>query len=142
MDRHPALRYPSAQCEVVHVELNRPVRKALSPPVVGVVKVAAPVPTLLSCSRPPAILWRVWAVVVNAVEAMVFGRWVANVGKVVNERLAPSFAHRYATASVECKALVGWSVASGDHIHPSQVSRGVCESVFFSHAKLYGVGKT
>lgn len=90
----------------------------------------------LSC-RPPAIFWRVWAVVVNALNA-VFMTWsTTDVRNEVFKRLFPSLTNKNPSSSIVFIRLVSWVFASFPHVHPRDMFRAArhpvarfCQSYF------------
>lgn len=89
----------------------------------------ARVQNLLSARSPSAVVRRIRAVVVDAVDRMVL-RWPrTHVGKKVSERVAPTFADENASASVVGIGDVVPVVAASVHGHPRQMFRRVCQTV-------------
>lgn len=63
------------------------------------------------------------AVVIYAVNAMVWGRLISNIAIKRLKRIYPFFADLYATTSVVFKAFIGWAITSVFHVLPCFVFR-------------------
>lgn len=68
--------------------------------------IRAGIPGLFSASGPAAILWRVWTVVVNALNSVLVRRPFAHIGEEVFKRIAPAVANKNSPTAPICKAVV------------------------------------
>jgi len=83
----------------------------------------APIPALLRCCLPAAIRWRIWAIVVSAIQRE-SGGCFSHIGKKVNERRPPPFADLDSAAAVIIVAVVIRVFASLNHVGPRMVGFG------------------
>lgn len=83
----------------------------------------APIPALLRCCLPAAIRWRIWPIVVSAVQRE-SGWCFSHIGKKVNERRPPPFADLDSATAIIGIPVVIWVFASLNHVGPRLVSSG------------------
>ena len=83
-----------------------------------------PVPCLLGASRPSAVLWRIWAVVVNAINGMVGRRARSHIGKEGREATAPTVADRNPTTSPASILPVSGVITTMTHAAPRSIFGG------------------
>jgi len=96
----PSTAQSLVQCAHVNLAFLRPFHKQLNPTVVFEKSVVAPISVLLYACSPVAIIGRVWAIVVTALNS-VFLRWSRpHVGEKIRKRLTPAVAHEDSSASV------------------------------------------
>lgn len=81
------------------------------------------VPALFGSSGPPAVIWRVITVIINAVDRVLRCRALTHVGKEILETRSPSSTYRNAAATVICKGPVRTVLATVDHVAPAHVER-------------------
>ncbi len=84
---------------------------------------------LFEPSRPVAIVWGVWAVIVAAFDCMFRRRTRSHVGIKNGHTVAPTVAHGDAASTVVAKVLVAWIQAAVDHVHPCSVFGGIAQAV-------------
>lgn len=108
----PSTIQPSDKAGVVDPCLSRPVGNGHSLPAMLNESGGAGVVHLLASRRPPAVLRRIWAVIVNAVQ-FVTVRTRPHVRKEDVEILEPSFVHEDPSATVPAVVLSGLDVATG-----------------------------
>jgi hypothetical protein len=84
---------------------------------------------LLGPSGPSAILFAVWAIVINAINRMIVGRWFSHVSIEVLKRLSPSVANTNTATTVILKRTITWSIASVQHMNPRPMSFSMRHSV-------------
>lgn len=97
--------------------------------VVNNMNVVALINALLFSRRPSAILWGIWAVVIDAFNA-VFGSGPApHVSKELFERFFPAITNKNPAPAVVFIRLVGRIAAAFSHVHPGYVFRAVRQAV-------------
>ncbi len=76
-------------------------------------------PDIAACIRrlclricPPAIIWTVWAVTINAIKAWFVGRFRSHVGVEILKRVQPSVTHHNSTLTIDVVSLVVGIVAT------------------------------
>ena len=97
--------------------------------VVNNVDVVALVDTLFFSCRPAAVLRGVWAVIIDALNAVFGARSTPHVGKELIERLLPAIANKNSTPAVIFVRLIRGVAAALSHVHPAYVLRAVRQSV-------------
>ena len=83
----------------------------------------ATIPALLRCCLPAAIRWRIWAIVVSAIQRE-SGGCFSHIVKKVNERRTPAFADLDSTTAVITVAMVIRVLAPLNHVGPGMVGFG------------------
>ncbi len=86
--------------------------------------------SLFGLGRPAAIPWRVWAIVVNAIQAMI-DRWSwSHIGKKVLKRCSPSFANSDSTSTVSRVGAIVRFVTANVRLSPGMILRTARQAMF------------
>lgn len=112
---------PVPKCLCWEAVLFSPLPKALCHAIVRNKNSGSPIAGLLCVCRPPAVLWRVVAVVIDAIQSRIW-RWVTHVGVKVLENI-PSFTYRNSTGAIEPISVVFCVLAPLTHLPPYVMDR-------------------
>ena len=122
----PAARKPRSQSCVIHAVLSSPIFQALRSSAQRHKSCAPCVSLLLSGTCPSAILWRIRAIVIDAVDFVLSSWRLPHVGQKRHEAILsrPSFTDRYSASAIICIALSVGVGASRQHPVPEFVYAG------------------
>jgi hypothetical protein len=116
----PATPNAAVDCAVVYAELSRPICNAKRESFVCNEMSSASVLLLNFKRNPLAVVWGVWAIVVNSLNRVIGRRLAAHVQQEVF-KLQPSIAYGYAAPSVAMKVWLLGVSASSQHSGPCAV---------------------
>lgn len=97
--------------------------------VVNNVDVVALVDTLFFSCRPAAVLRGVWAVIINALNAVFGARPATNISNKFFKRIFPALTNKYTSFSVVFVRLIRRVYAALSHVHPTYVFWAVRQAV-------------
>lgn len=124
-----ATAQPVRYASWIHAKFIRPLAERLPLAVEGDVVIRSRVIGLSFFRCPDAILWRVWAIVVDTFER-VSGVWpLSHIRKEGGKIISPSFANGYAAPAVMGERSLVWVRAACNHAAPNFVFRRMGQSM-------------
>lgn len=127
-DVTPTSLQPVGDCPLFEAEKVRPLRQGLRLAVVSDEHVASSIIGLLFSRGPSAIAWLVMALIVDALDRVIFGRTMANVFH-EQRYIQPSTANSNSDHPVGCKVWMVRLRAAANHLRPAWVSECLRQAV-------------